>query len=1337
MKASSLKRNQRTNKPKEIEPPHYIVGIGASAGGLEALRSFFGAIKEPIHMSYIVVQHLAPAHRSRLVELIAHSTTVQVREVEEGMRPEPGVAYITPPNKDIFLEKGVLRLRPPHMQVGPKPSIDEFFKSLAFDAGRSAIAIVLSGTGSDGSHGIRFVKAEGGIVIAQKVESAKYDGMPRAAKNTGLVDYELTPEEIAVQLAQLNYARISGLTETPIVETDPYSAILRYVDRHSGVDFSLYKQNTIKRRLLRRVQATQCEDLKDYYGYLREHPKELNALSQDILISVTAFFRDIKAFQALRVQLSGLIRGKQSGESFRCWVVGCATGEEAYSVAIMVSELCEKLDVSLNIQIFATDLDEKALVHARKAIYPGKAVADMDRKLRDKYFTQIDDRFQVKRSLREIVVFAKHNVCEDPPFLNLDLLSCRNVLIYFTSDLQVRVFSTMFYSLRKDGLLFLGKSETPPASTGQFNVVDKNAKIYSRGEIKAELPRHSSHFEAKREARLIEKERDSNLGQIFFEAMVVGFAPNSVMVDQEMNVRHVYGNAGSFLNLVAGEATFSLNKLLPQEWANEANSLVQRAAKQNKAVSGRQHVWKKKGGKSLTVQMVAVPLHTSSAKTFIVNFVTAETHVEKKDKKVKGVPTAQASKRLKQAERELNDLREQLQTVIEEQETTNEELQSLNEELQSANEELQSSNEELETANEELQSSNEELTTLNQELNVKSAEILALNQTLNAVQNAMIYPIVTLDKSLRLMHFNPAARFLLHLSEQDVGTSIKSLPEFSELVTVTSSIDQVMATERESSLQLKVKDRSFEVQIQVFHGVKGKVDGCVISFVDNTEIVTSLQEAKLIKQRLSDILDNTPAMALMKDTTGVITYANRRFCRFVQSDPQAIIGLTDEDVFGSEVSARIRENDVEVIRSKKPIQVEEDVTVNGTTYTWASSKFPLLDSKGRVHSVCTISLDISDRIQREKQLELFRSVVSSATDGIVLLEKTDSSDYITMFVSKELGKSFDVKPDALLNLDIRSFFRRILTNSGEAKIAAHLKAILSESTYTTTIEVPMPKDGPIYLELRSRHPGEQDRHMVLTFTNVTQQVLAQKTIESQQDELTRFGRYAALGEIAAGIAHEINTPLNVIITKTDLIRRLTKMEKLEPIKVSQVAVEIDQMIKNISSIVVGLKSLVAKDSTEFERTNMNQLIEDTLKVCSFRIQREGIELITKMPEERLYVDCHAVQISQILINLINNSVDAIGSSHDKKWIRVELHDGNDLVEIVVTDSGKSIDPGLAEKIMTPFFTTKKDKNGTGIGLSLSRTIAQRHRGNLTLDLKHKNTSFRIELPKRKVAHENT
>jgi len=1311
-----------------------VVGIGASAGGLEALRALFSELKPIRHLAFVIVQHLAPQHRSRMVELIGHATPLKVKELEDGERLQPGVVYVTPPNRDAVAEDGTVRLLEPESRIGPKPSVDRFFRSLAEEYREAGIAIVLSGTGSDGSRGIRDVKAAGGSTFSQSVESSKYDGMPRAAKQTGSVDRDLTPGEIAARLQQLDELADSAPETFPgniedIGEAgDPLRAILDTLRRVTRVDFSRYKPSTLRRRIERRVVATRCRNLPEYAQRLAESSEEARLLFQDILISVTAFFRDPASFTVLGEQLLDRLRHRAPDRNpLRIWVVGCATGEEAYSIAILASEALEASGKGLQLQIFATDLDEQAMAIARKGVYPRSSVAEVDPALHAKYFDAVDaQNVRVKDFLREWIVFARHDVALDPPFLKLDLVSCRNVLIYFNSRLQEQVLRTFHYALDSAGILFLGKSETTGATDSHFEAADKNARLFLRAGRRGDLPGPHSRTEISREARLQSHDRESTPGIDLYHSMVAAFAPDSVLVDEGGRVRHIHGEASRFLNLPAGAATVALARLLPESMGMDLSAALVRARKSQRMTHGsHKHLIGTE-----TVQLCIAPLSHDGRRDFLVSFQAVAPEARRRAATDRRFAQLSDPAKVRRLQEELAATRDHLQTVIEEHETTNEELQALNEEMQSANEELQSTNEELETTNEELQSANEELTTLNQEVNVKAQELQALNQRLQAIQAALFYPLIVVDRQLHLVEYNPAARFLFRLTEVDRGQAIGRVIEQPEMRPALRLTEESLAKGRDGKLQFLSQGHHYETRVQIVRGPRDEIDGAVMMLVDNTELTQALQQSRLHQQRLDAILDNTPAIVTMKDTQGTYLYANRRFGEYLGANGSGVAGKTDEDLLPAAVAERMREQDYEVVKKRRPMRFDDSLEIGGRTVHWTSSKFALLDERRKVQSVCTIALDITERVNFERQLMIFRQVVSAATRGIVLFEERAGELFAT-HVSAGITCPPGSTAATLEGLPARAVVAALLRSTGEGHVDRLVRSL--RHMEPQSIEISDGGAGAEHwtevrtagLDLGAGH----GRFAVLTLFDITEQHRLRQEIETQEEEFTRLSKLAALGEVAAGLSHELNTPLNVISAKTGLLERLADRERLDAARLRKACDDIERTVRGISEIISGLKALSGLGSADRHPNDLVPLIREACRTCEFKLRRYGVALHLDLPAAPVVVECIGVQVVQVLINLITNSIEAVSGLSDR-WIRVSLTPVDDQARILVTDSGPGIDPHLAEKIMTPFFTTRKDQKGTGLGLSLSRTIARRHGGDLRLVPGLRNTRFQFDLPLR-------
>ena len=726
---TSKDREDRSLKPEATETAHgkavtgrrrqkqtddlIIVGIGASAGGLDALQKVLPGLPAEAGIAYVIVQHLAPKQRTLLPSLLAKYTRMPIETISDGMPVQPNTIHITPPNKDVKLYRNRLKLSTAS-SIGPKPSIDYFFSTLAEDKKAHAVGIILSGSGSDGAHGIRAIKSNDGITMAQTVDSAKFSSMPQAAIDTGLVDLVFPPESIGQELqAALKYPNL--IAKVPLdTHMDKIGTILDLLQQSSGVDFSNYKQATIHRRISRRMVVHKMHDLKDYVAYVKSHPEELSSLRKDLLISVTSFFRDANAFEALSRRLRELLQRKTAGDSFRAWVPGCSSGEEAYSIAILVAEILGGDLGKYQIQIFATDIDEDSVQLARRGIYPLATVMDTDGRRFEKHFSHSDNAVKVDKHIRDMVVLARHDLVKDTPFLHLDLISCRNLMIYINAELQDKLLSLFHFSLNPEGLLFLGKSESINQRMDLFKTVDTRWKIYQRKESTAKrLPKLLQSrciFQlASRKPGHLQQDRGAWKEGAFVEALLGVMGCCAMLTDDYANIFYIRGDVSPYFKIPEGSVRDSLNAvdMAKPEIRFVLQSLLHKSGKEERTVTSNGIVFGDQG-KSVQISVGPVPGKLSeSYRMIVLNPVTSlksasrRTCASEKDE----------HEHIRELEQELETTREHLQDTIEELETTTEELQSLNEELQSANEELQASNEELETSNEELQASNEELNT--------------------------------------------------------------------------------------------------------------------------------------------------------------------------------------------------------------------------------------------------------------------------------------------------------------------------------------------------------------------------------------------------------------------------------------------------------------------------------------------------------------------------------------------------------------------------------------------------------------------------------------------------
>ena len=758
-----------------------IVGIGASAGGLRAFQTFFSSLPPEPGMAFVVVQHLSPDHESALAELVQTQTRMSVAQVRDPTPVEANRVYVIPPARRLEIEGGRLRLVDPDPGRGRPSTVDHFFRSLAEDAGERAVCVVLSGTGTDGALGLKAVKERSGLTMAQDPDDADYDGMPRSAVATGLVDLTGTAAELAQRLVEVRESAAQIQIPAPDEdEPDALRAVLALLRQRTGHDFTDYKPSTIRRRLARRLQVNRVSALPEYLAVLRTTPAEVQALLRDFLISVTQFFRDPAAFDVLESEVvPALFEGKGRADTVRVWVAGCATGEEAYSVAMLLCEHRDGLDDPPEIQVFATDIDEAALVTARDGLYPKAAMGDLTPDRLRSFFDEEPNGIRVKSGLRDLVLFARHNLISDPPFSRLDLVSCRNVLIYLNRTVQRRVFTAFHYALAPEGYLFVGSSEGADVLAKGFVQVDKAARVYRRRDANLGGARFElfagTRARPERPLRAPEPtDGPSGLVERYREWTLERYAPPRVLVDEHLEVTHVFGGAGEYLRDREGPVSHNVVDKVLRAFRVDLRTALFRAFSKGEATDTRFHQVTV-GGDERYVRLHVGPVGGEAAADGLAEVVFVELDPASVEGLRVGVPAVGDGEEgsddpvVVRLEEEVRRTRERLQATVEEQETSNEELKASNEELQSMNEELQSTTEELETSREELQSMNEELHTVNQELKTKVEELTRTNADLNNLIASTEIATLFLDRTLRVVRYTPSAAGLFNLIPGDLG----------------------------------------------------------------------------------------------------------------------------------------------------------------------------------------------------------------------------------------------------------------------------------------------------------------------------------------------------------------------------------------------------------------------------------------------------------------------------------------------------------------------------------------------------------------------------------------
>ena len=857
-----------------------VVGIGASAGGLEAFEAFFRVCPADTHMAFVLVPHLDPSHVSLLTEILQRSTGMQVLEAVDGLLVAPDHVYIIPPNRDMALLGGVLQVTIPEQARGQRMPIDTFLRSMADDQAAGAIGIILSGTATDGTQGLQAILAAGGVCMVQEPATAKYAGMPQSAIDAGctthILPVEKMPAMLLETLRQQPYrVRVPALM--PPKNVSAIRQILLQLRSITGQDFSLYKKSTISRRIQRRMTQHNIESEAIYARYIRENPAEARLLIKELLINVTSFFRDAGAFKVLGESiLPGLVAGKESGYSFRVWIPGCATGEEAYSIAILLAELQSELRTKhaqeLNIQIYATDLDEDAINAARSGLYPPGIAQDITPERLTRFFSKTEAGYKVKKELRDMVVFAVQNVIKDPPFTRLDLLSCRNLMIYLETELQNRLIPSFHYALKPAGVLFLSTSESVTGQQALFSNIDRKWKFYRAVHIGAAPLRQTStdwsetvHRGYAPTALKDDKTKVISLGNIASlsaNALLRNYAPASVTTDSHGNIQHVHGDTGRYLRPAPGPVS---NNVL--EMARDGLQLVLRTALLNAGADAaptvNHEVLVKTNGGYSTVHLSVrlLPKSPNSEQLLLISFdesVVAGLPGGKKDAASAGPARGKRASavadvaRVTELERELAYAKETLQASSEEQQASNEELKSTNEELQSTNEELQSSNEELETSKEELQSLNEETLTVNAELNAKIDQLNNIQNDMKNLLDSINTGTLFLDHDLIIRRYSPAATKAYRMILTDIGrplTDIVSNLETDLQPDLQSVLDTLAPVEREVR---SIDGAWYLARSQAYRTLDNVIEGVVLTFTDVSRFKLATESAEIARSQLAE-----------------------------------------------------------------------------------------------------------------------------------------------------------------------------------------------------------------------------------------------------------------------------------------------------------------------------------------------------------------------------------------------------------------------------------------------------------------------------------------------------
>jgi two-component system CheB/CheR fusion protein len=1035
------------------------VGVGASAGGLEAFRKLLQHLPKDTGMGFVLVQHLDPLHESALTQILARDSSLPVHEVTDNLRVRANHVHVIPPNTNLSIARGVLKLHTRKKAKAPQRSIDFFFESLAEDQKEMAIGVILSGTATDGTMGLEAIKAEGGITFAQD-DSARYDSMPHSAIAAGCVDFVLSPEDIANELARIashpyvlghgaekndgaplpsGRVAVPPPGETRTDEQDArsrgsagetgFKRILLLMRNHSGVDFSLYKPSTIRRRITRRLVLSKKETLDAYAEFLRGNIKELDALYGDSLISVTGFFRNPEAFDVLKHKVFPKLLSQPGDDPIRVWVLGCSTGQEAYSLAMLFVECAENASRLRKLQVFATDLSDALLEKARHGLYSRSLAQDISPERLRRFFVEEGGGYRIVKPLREMVVFARQNLISDPPFSRMDLISCRNLLIYLEPTLQQKALPTFHYALKPGGFLFFGASESIGAFTDLFEPVDKKQKIYSRKQNSTpviHLPLKRDRGPQRGDAvegmpgpqrRMIET---PDVGQAELSAqreadrvMVNQFAPPGVLINSDLQILQFRGPTSEYLVPPSGKATFDVLKMAREGLMLPLRTLINKARKENTAAR-KENVHIRQNGSTRAVNVEVIPLKNLREQCFLILFENEKRSARGKSappeagqprnaQKSAGVPKNEV-RRSAQLESELAETRDYLQSVQEQHEAANEELQAANEEVQSANEELQSINEELETSKEELESANEELTTVNEEMAHRNFELSRLNADLNNLHVSVNMAIMVVTRELTIRQFTPPAERVFNLMAADVGRPLSAVRH--GLVEASRNARGTPATSRNSvsfpledflretidTLSVReqeVRDREgrwYALRVRPYMTLDNKVDGAVMVLVDISDLKRSESEVKAARNYAEATIRTAPYPLLVLRTDLTINTANESFYKTFAAEPGQTVGRSVFDLEGGAWNIPKLRMFLEDVLPRNSVFDDFELThdfprLGRRTMLLNARRLDLDDGTPRM--ILLAIEDITERQRAEVAIAALAAIVNSSDDAII------------------------------------------------------------------------------------------------------------------------------------------------------------------------------------------------------------------------------------------------------------------------------------------------------------------------------------------------------------------
>lgn len=1339
---------QPQTTPGPLASPFPVVGLGASAGGLEALQAFFDHTPPDIGMAFVVILHLSPEYESQAAALLQARTAMPVTQVTDAVSLAPNHVYVIPPARHLLIADGRLHVADPPSEQGRRVPIDHFFRALADTHDSRAVAIILSGTGSDGSVGLKRIKEHGGAIFVQEPREAEFDGMPRSAIATGLVDFVLPVATMPEML--IAYCHRAAQLELPAPDAagtvDDEAAlrdILALVRVRTNHDFSQYKRPTVLRRAGRRMQVMGVTDLPAYLELLRGRADEVEALLQDLLISVTNFFRDREAWAALEAIIPLLFAGRGPGDQVRVWVTACATGEEAYSVAMLLEEHARTLDHPPAIQVFATDIDDAAIRHARVGSYPETIAGDVDLERLRQFFVWEQGRYRVKQELRDLVLFAHHNVLRDPPFSKLDLITCRNLLIYLNYKAQEQVLRLFHFSLRPGGYLLLGSAESLDSVPQLFEIVAEGQRLFRQRAVSPVVPpplasRTTTTLPLLAAAPGRVRAAAPGLLADLHQRLLLQHAPPSAIVNEDYEIVHLSRGAGRFLRLEEGEPSVNLLRAAHPDLRLELRTALLRAAQGGlRAESRRVRVAFDEAAR--LVDLVVEPVQDADWPRGYL-FVLFDDVGAAGDGAGGAAPAVSES--LREIEAELQRTRAQLQTTAEEYETAGEEYKAANEELQAINEELRAASEELETSKEELQAINEELTTVNQELKHKVAEVTRANDDLQNLIAATQIGTIFLDRDLRITRYTPSAQRIFNLIPTDLHRPLAHITHTLQYERLAADAGEVLAALQPIAREVKsTAGHWYFAQLRPYRTIDDRIAGVVITFVDITERKLAEEALHEARQDLEVVLEAAEMGVWDTDlTTGRARTSPRHNQIFGYTEPVAAWGT---EVFRE----HILPEDHATFEQSVARAMETGVLDLQVRVRWPDGSVHWIYDRGRVYydeqrrplHMAGVTLDITERKRGEEALreseERYRTLFDSIDEGFCIIEMLfDERGQPNDFRYLEVNPAF-AEQTGLVQVEGRRV-RELLRTLDERWFHMYGQVALTGEPvrFQHTVE-----ELQRWFDVYAFRVDEPERRKVgVLFTNITEprQAAAERERLFQEAEQARQEAEAALevrNQFLSIASHELRTPLTPLMGYVGMLRQSLARIPDEPYR--RLIDTIERQTKRLNTLIDTLLDVARLQRGQFalEPRPLDLVTLAAQVVDEFRLTlpAEGANhTITLLgPDEPVPVFGDLSRLEEILHNLLSNAVKYSpggGTIH----VRVARQAGESLLE--VADEGIGIPAEAQAHLFEPFYRARNVGalvSGFGLGLYIVQEIVQRHGGRVEVEsAEGQGTTLRITLP---------